>query len=62
MITRQFLEEIAIKIFKQILLAIQYMHSQGIVHRDLKPNNILCNQGRICVIITINDYYRWFES
>ena len=28
-------------IIKQVLLAINYMHSEKIVHRDLKPENIL---------------------
>ena len=29
------------KWFKEILLGLQHMHSQGVVHRDLKPENIL---------------------
>lgn len=40
-------EKVACKIFKQILEAINYLHSQGVCHRDLKPNNILCSQGFI---------------
>lgn len=40
-------EKVACKIFRQILEAIKYMHSNGVCHRDLKPNNILCSQGFI---------------
>jgi serine/threonine protein kinase len=34
-------EESARTMFRQILLAVEYLHSKSIVHRDLKPENIL---------------------
>jgi serine/threonine protein kinase len=34
-------EPLAKRLFKQILLAVEYMHSQNVVHRDLKPENLL---------------------
>ena len=36
-----FTEEESAKIFKQIISAIAYCHSQGIAHRDLKMENVL---------------------
>ncbi|KAL4508228.1 hypothetical protein ABPG72_021601 [Tetrahymena utriculariae] len=45
-------EQIASKIFKQILSSIKYMHEQMICHRDLKPNNILATEDGLCVKIT----------
>ena len=36
-----FSEKEAVVIFKQIMSAVSYCHSQGICHRDLKPENIL---------------------
>ena len=44
-------EPIAKFIFKQIILAIQYIHNHNIVHRDIKLDNILIdldNKIKIC--------------
>ena len=35
-------EPLAADIINQLLLSLNYMHSQGITHRDLKPENLLC--------------------
>jgi len=37
----QYTEPEAINIVKQILEAVQYIHTMGIAHRDLKPENLL---------------------
>ena len=36
-----FNEEMAAHIFRQILMALSYCHSEQVVHRDLKPENFL---------------------
>ncbi|XP_049851610.1 myosin light chain kinase A-like isoform X2 [Schistocerca gregaria] len=45
----------AANIVKQILDAVQYMHSNGIAHRDLKPENLLVT-GQNNEIIKVTDF------
>eukprot|EP01107_Rhizomastix_libera_P002377 TRINITY_DN140_c0_g1_i2.p1 TRINITY_DN140_c0_g1~~TRINITY_DN140_c0_g1_i2.p1 ORF type:complete len:453 (+),score=92.52 TRINITY_DN140_c0_g1_i2:180-1361(+) len=46
-----FTEKDARSIIKQLLEALQYMHSNGCAHRDLKPENLLCEEnGKIVKI------------
>lgn len=48
-------EEAGREISRQILEAIQYIHSKGISHRDLKPDNILIEQDDP-VLVKITDF------
>ncbi len=49
-------EEQVIRIFKQICIVLEYVHSQGIVHRDLNPRNILHKIENDNEIFLITDF------
>jgi len=49
-------EKNTVHIVKQILNAVQYLHSKGIAHRDLKPENLLCSGSGSHEIVKIADF------
>ena len=43
-------EKEALRILKQLAIAVSYLHQQGIIHRDLKPENIVMHKGKPVII------------
>ncbi|XP_046965621.1 ovarian-specific serine/threonine-protein kinase Lok-like [Vanessa cardui] len=43
-------------LFRQMVLAVKYLHSQGITHRDLKPENVLLESKEEETIVKITDF------
>jgi calcium-dependent protein kinase len=58
-----FTEDEAAKVIKQILSAVNYIHTNNIVHRDLKPENILLDTAKNNIIKIIDwGTARFFEK
>jgi len=41
-------------IYRSLLLAVKYIHSQGVVHRDIKAENIMFRDPEMCSILLID--------
>ncbi|OHT06536.1 CAMK family protein kinase [Tritrichomonas foetus] len=62
LVLRRFLPiEMAMDFFRQIVLAIEYLHFHGICHRDLKPENILLDANNRIKIADFG-FARWIKS
>ena len=61
---KQFSEEKAASVIKQLCLALNYMHGLNIMHRDLKPENLLCEKnddGQVMVKLTDFGFATYFD-
>ncbi|KAH0794635.1 CAMK family protein kinase [Histomonas meleagridis] len=52
--------ELAMDFFRQIVLAIEYLHWHGICHRDLKPENILLDSNNQIKVADFG-FARWVK-
>ncbi|XP_075977528.1 ovarian-specific serine/threonine-protein kinase loki [Anticarsia gemmatalis] len=49
-------EQLTRFLFRQMVLAVKYLHSQGITHRDLKPENVLLESKEDDTVVKITDF------
>lgn len=52
----QYSEQDAAQAVRDILSALQYLHSHGIVHRDIKPENLLYETERDDSVLKLADF------
>ncbi|KAH8655751.1 kinase-like domain-containing protein [Xylariales sp. PMI_506] len=52
----------AIRIFKDITSALDFIHGNGIVHNDIKPGNVLYNRARGAVVLDFGLSYETEEE
>jgi BR serine/threonine kinase len=61
LVAREFLpEDVGLEFFRQITLAVEYLHAHGICHRDLKPENILLDSTNQIKIADFG-FARWIR-
>lgn len=49
-------EPVALRLFRELISAMEYLHSRNIVHRDLKPDNILLTERSENAHLKIADF------
>lgn len=59
-IKKRLKEQLACKLFAQLISGVNYIHSKGLVHRDLKLENLLLDKNENLIITDfgfVNEYY-----
>jgi serine/threonine protein kinase len=49
-LTKSVSEEMALRVLRELVNALKFVHSKGIIHRDIKPANILFRQDNTLVL------------